>query len=597
MTTGDRWPRYGLRPPATLWKGKAVTLLLAAALSAGCFADPEPQEQPREAGSDRPNILLILADDMGYTDIGSFGSEISTPNLDELAYQGTRFTNFHGMPTCAPSRAALLSGTNNHVAGMGSQFPGSVLSGIEDDDFGYEGHLHNRVASLPEVLASAGYHRYMVGKWHLGSEEGQWPTDRGFEKAFSLLGGASNHFSMGPGEYTENGEPLDKLPEDFYSTRTYTDKLIEYIDADIEDGRPFFAYAAYTAPHWPLQAPDTFLDRYAGQYDEGYDLLRKQRLDRAKGEGVIPDQPDYPFEPMGPSWQELTEAQQRQFARRMEIYAAMVENMDHHVGRLISYLEDQGQLDNTIILFLSDNGASGANKETSPRVQEQYANIDNSEDNLGREGSWVAYGRGWAQAAMAPYNRTKGWIKEGGRRVPAFIQYGGQEAETDFYPHFLSVQDVMPTLLDVAQAEHPGTRFQGRPVFPMTGRSFARVLKGDTESVYPDDHIFHFELHGSRSARQGDFKLVWEQPIRSWLMGFEKPDQWYRWRLYDLASDPGETSDVSDQYPQIREKLIQSWENWAETYGVATRVRIKNYQEVVEKAPDSLFLQTSDKAE
>ena len=307
-----------------LWPITAACLLSACAQES-----PPTAPMPLESNeTSRPNLVVIVADDMGYTDIGAYGSEIRTPNLDGLAERSIRFTNFHALPTCAPTRAMLLSGTDHHTAGLGAMFGPRVLSGIGDRE-GYERYLHERVATLPEILADAGYHTYMAGKWHLGARQGQWPTDRGFEKAFSLLPGSGDHFTAGAGEYAENGVLLDSLPENFYSTRTHTDKLIEYIDSNHGDGQPFFVFAAYTSPHWPLQAPDDFVDRYAGAYDEGYDVLRERRLTRAQELGVLPDLDiGDDFQRTGASWNELDADAQRHYARRMEIYAAMVENLD-----------------------------------------------------------------------------------------------------------------------------------------------------------------------------------------------------------------------------------------------------------------------------
>ena len=260
----------------------------------------------------------------------------------------------------------MLSGTDHHTAGVGSMFGANMLTGIEGQ-VGYERYLHERVAPLPERLADAGYHTYMAGKWHLGLDPGRWPGDRGFERAFALLEGSGNHFVVSERQYVENNDWVEDAPENFFSTRTYTDKLIGYIDEHHGDGRPFLVYAAYTAPHWPLQAPPAFIDRYAGAYDEGYDALRTARVARARELGVIPGaEAADSFQRIGAAWDELDEEAKRHYARRMEIYAAMVENLDHHVGRLIGHLEAIGELDNTIILFLSDNGAESDEMELNP---------------------------------------------------------------------------------------------------------------------------------------------------------------------------------------------------------------------------------------
>ncbi|MEE8542221.1 MAG: sulfatase-like hydrolase/transferase, partial [Gammaproteobacteria bacterium] len=342
-------------------------LVSCAALLAACAPEPSTTATGSANGTrTQPNFLLIVADDMGYTDIGAFGGEIDTPNLDGLAERGIKLTNFHVASTCAPTRSMLLSGTDNHTAGLGAMFGGNMLTGVEGQ-VGYEHYLHERVATLPELLTDAGYHTYMAGKWHLGSEPDQLPRGRGFENAFSLLSGGGTHFVASANQYAENGHRLEADLTDFYSTRTYTDKLIEYIDGNHGDGQPFFVYAAYTSPHWPLHAPEGFIDRYAGRYDDGYDVLRRRRVERARALGVVPDiNVNASFQRVGAAWDELDEEARRVSARKMEVYAAMVENLDFHVGRLLAYLEAIGELEHTVIVFMSDNGAESDDLELNP---------------------------------------------------------------------------------------------------------------------------------------------------------------------------------------------------------------------------------------
>ena len=535
---------------------------------------------PSPPAPERPNFLLIVADDMGYTDIGAYGGEIRTPHLDGLAARSVKFTNFHVLPTCAPTRAAMLSGTDHHTAGVGSMFGANMLAGIEGQ-VGYERYLHERVAPLPERLADAGYHTYMAGKWHLGLDPGRWPGDRGFERAFALLEGSGNHFVVSERQYVENNDWVEDAPENFFSTRTYTDKLIGYIDEHHGDGRPFLAYAAYTAPHWPLQAPPAFIDRYAGAYDEGYDALRTARVARARELGVIPGaEAADGFQRIGAAWDELDEEAKRHYARRMEIYAAMVENLDHHVGRLIGHLEAIGELDNTIILFLSDNGAESDEMELNPTFAARILRegSDNSLENLGLADSYISYGPGWAQAATAPFSRFKGFINEGGTRVPAFVLHGGGTNPAGLDGQYLSVTDIAPTLLELAGAAPTAPMHRGRAVAPLTGRSFARVLSGDPAPVYAADHAFAVELHGGRSVRRGRYKLVWEQPAGNSWWGYPVPQSWYRWQLYDLQTDPGESRDVSAAHPETVQELIGVWNDYAEAHQVVHDVRIVDFQ-------------------
>ena len=558
--------------------GRLILMLALASVPAALGPTALAQQPP--PASSQPNFLLIVADDLGYTDIGAYGGEIRTPRLDELAEQSVRFTNFHVLPTCAPTRSMLLSGTDHHVAGVGSMFGANFLVGV-DGQVGYEGYLHERVAALPERLADAGYHTYMAGKWHLGPERGRWPGDRGFERAFALLPGSGNHLAIAEQQYVEGNDWVENTPPDFFSTRTYTDKLIEYIDEHRDDGRPFFAYAAYTAPHWPLQAPPDFIDRYAGAYDDGYDVLLEARVARARELGVVPttDGPGE-FERFGAAWDDLSEGEKRHYARRMEIYAAMVENLDYNVGRLIDHVEQIGELDNTVILFMSDNGAEGDEMELNPtfaaRIRRENSN--NSLANLGAVDSYISYGPGWAQAATAPFSRFKGFANEGGTKVPAFILRGGGTNPVGLDGQYLGAIDIAPTLLDLAGATPAGSSFRGREVARIAGRSFARILGGDDAPVYAADHAFAMELHGARSVRREHYKLVWEQPAGNSWWGYPIPSTWYRWQLYDLQADPGESTDISAEHPELMHELIGIWDDYANTYGVVRDVRIRDFE-------------------
>lgn len=554
----------------------SVAILLA---GAGC-TDAVQETDSGLAAEARPNILLIVADDLGYTDIGAYGSEIRTPNIDALAARSVKFTNFHALPTCAPTRAVLLSGADNHTAGLGSMFGPNFLPAVEGQ-VGYEAYLHERVATLPELLTDAGYHTYMAGKWHLGSQEDQWPVNRGFEESFALLPGAGEHFRIAEEQYVENADWVEPQSEGFYSTATYTDKLISNIADHRDDGQPFFVYAAYTSPHWPLQVPDDYLDRYAGVYEEGFDVLRARRMASATALNVVPQvSPDVGFERVGAAWDELDADTQRHYARRMEIYAAMVENLDFHVGRLIDYLESIGELDQTVIIFMSDNGAESDERDLFGPVPIRVARgeVDNSLENLGRASSYISYGPGWAQASTAPFNRFKGFVNEGGTRVPAFILHGNGSNPVQLDDQYLSVIDFAPTVLELAGAQAAGAVYRGRNVAPMEGRSFAGILAGESTAVYGADDAFVVELHGGRSVRRGQYKLVWEQPAGNSWWGYSIPDTWYRWRLFDLAADPREANDISEMHPEIVQELIEIWDEYADAHGVVRDNRISNFE-------------------
>jgi arylsulfatase len=340
-----------------LFKECALLVLVVVCLLASRGA-PSAARQRLAAGS-RPNVLIIVADDLGYTDLGVFGSEIHTPNLDRLAKTGTILTNYYSSPLCAPTRAMLLSGTDHHLAGEG------LMGMAVDDAPGYEGYLNHRVVSLATRLQSAGYHTYMAGKWHLGNEEDQSPTARGFERSFTLLDGAATHFNdMGGGlgttaHYRDDGKLVQSLPQNFYSAVYYTDKMLEYLKSRAGDGRPFFAYLAYTTPHWPIQARDEDIDRYRGRYNEGYEVLRQRRWAGWKAAGMASKNAEMPnLPPSYKAWDSLSDKERAGSIRTMEVYAAMIERMDTEIGRVLDYLRSSGQLDNTLIMFQSDNGAT-----------------------------------------------------------------------------------------------------------------------------------------------------------------------------------------------------------------------------------------------
>ncbi len=516
----------------------AVTLVLLAGTS--CSSPPVPDP--------RPNILLIVADDLGYADLGVFGGDIRTPHIDALAREGLLFTQFHTAPMCAPTRAMLLSGNNNHVAGMGSQLATPML---QAHVAGYEMHLPDRIAPLPRLLRDAGYHTYSVGKWHLGTAPEHSPAAAGFEHSFNLLQGAGNHynavgFSEGGSQYREDGEEV-AWPEGAYSTELYTDRLIEFIDSQKDDGAPFFAFGAYTSPHWPLQVPDEYLDRYAGRYDEGYDVLREQRLASLKQAGIIPETSSLP--PRNDAiipWERLTPEERRSESRKMELYAAMVENLDDHVGRLIAYLQENGLYENTLIVFMSDNGAAAEDfyNEGEYRTYIQ-SNYDNTYENMGLETSWVSYGPPWAEAGSAPFSRRKGYTREGGLVAPMIIAGPGVAAKGQIDRSYLTVMDLAPTFLQLANAAYP----TDGSVRPMLGESAVGLLSGEASQVHDDEYVTTL-FHGGRAfVRQGRWKLV----------SLEPPFSESKFELFDVAADPGETTDLAKSEPARFEEMIGLW--------------------------------------
>lgn len=516
------------------------------------------------AESAQPNILLIVADDLGYSDLGSYGGDISTPTLDQLAHDGVQFTNMYAAPTCSITRSMLMSGTDNHLAGLGTM--AEALQPFQRDKPGYEGYLNQRSHSIADLLKKGGYSTLMVGKWHLGLEADQGPDQRGFEQSFTLLEGGAAHFkpsSVAPTKieqvhYRENGKAVT-LPDNFYSTDFYTDKLISYLQNSKKDGKPFFAYAAYTSPHWPLQAPREYLDKYQGQFDQGYDSVRLARIERMKSLGLIakdaqPANP-LPVNPKLPGWDQLSPEQQRVEARKMEIYAAMVDNLDHNIGRLIDYLRESGQYDNTLIVFMSDNGAAG---ENHTQFYPPGPHTDNSFANLGQKGSQIDYGLRWAEVSAAPFHLFKGTTAEGGISVPAIIQLPKTLRRQGMERGVARVDDLAPTFLELAGIPLPTETSK----HPITGKSMLSMLAGNG-SPHGNDSLAG-ELFGNAYYREGNLKLLGLRP----QAGFGASAQPMQWQLFDLAQDRGETTDLAASQPETVQRLKDAWLKYAEQVGV-----------------------------
>lgn len=533
----------------------------------------QAQDQPQNEQNKRPNLLLIVADDLGYSDLGSYGGEINTPVLDQLAMLGMRYTNFSVSPTCSVTRSMLLSGTDNHVAGLGNM--GELNAPNQIGQPGYEGVLNKRVATVASILLDNGYHTYMVGKWHLGMKPDQIPRARGFERDFSLLVGGASHFNDGwnlewqfpKAPYTEDGKPVEELPSDFYSTKYYTDKTIQFIDEDRNDGKPFFAYMAFTAPHGPLHVPDDWLRRYKGRYNEGWDGIRYKRLARMIELGIVDEDVNTAdrlfFLPRSSS---LTPAARVMQGRKMELYAAMVEYMDDQIGRVFDYLKEIGEYDNTVIIFISDNGAEG--NDLRGMIAGQLGSMgflhgmnnfaENSHNSLGRKGTYTEYGAIWAQVSMAPFRLYKGLLAEGGIRSPLIISGPGVQGIGEINKDaILHVMDITPTLLDLAGVQHPLT-YKGREIVPMQGKSWVEMLNGKTQSPRAPNDWLGWELFGNRAIRQADWKISWHyEPFGTW-----------DWQLFNLAEDLGEQYDLSGKFPEKRNELIALWDEYVEMNGV-----------------------------
>lgn len=566
------------------------------------------------AKAERPNILVIMADDLGYSDISAFGGEIATPNIDALAANGRILTNFHTAAVCSPTRASLLSGVDHHLAGIGNMAevvglnihinkPFTAPWGESNSyDFsnipdGYQGHLSDRVVSMAELFRDAGYQTSMVGKWHLGYQvvkpqhrgmswyqvrEASLPHNRGFENTFAMINGAGAHFAppspptpMDKTVYEENGRvfPSEQLPKDFYSTITYTDKLISYIDLSRANNKPFFAYAAYTAPHWPLQAPAEDIAKQKGRYDEGFEVIRDRRIARMKTLGLIPKD----FTPSSlittsdknKLWDQLNDEEKAREARLMEVYAAMVANLDTHIGRLINHLKAIGEYDNTLIMFMSDNGAEGAPPFAPPIPGTE---IDNSLDNIGHPGSLAAYGMRWAEVSAAPFRLFKGFTgAEGSTSSPLIVQLPHQKGALPTSDARMHVMDVLPTLLEIAGIEQPGQEYKGRQVHPIEGVSWLSALQSPDsfDAVRADDAVLADELMGASYVLKGPWKLS-QQPDFSLRPVMRKT---VPLKLYNLDEDRGETRDLASQHPDIVADLQQAYRAYIDRAEVLEHAR------------------------
>jgi arylsulfatase A-like enzyme len=525
-----------------------------------------------QTGGKRPNIVVILADDMGYSDMGMFGSEIKTPNLDGLAMNGTRFTNFYTHASCSPSRAMLLSGVDPHFNGLGAMDEWTAPNQVGKD--GYEGNLNTKVVTIPQLLKETGYHTYMVGKWHLGKTPDKIPAARGFERDFSLLDGMGSYWDMTnmtafvPNSlFTEDGKYLTKLPKNYYATQTYTDKLISFIDAGRADGKPFFAYVSHQAPHDPYHLPKDWRNRHVGEYDYGWDMLRVQRLKKQKELGITPESSNLADRMWFiPEYALLAPATRAVIGRKMELYAGLVENLDFHIGRLIDHLKKIGEYDNTIFIVFGDNGAEGNDLGEmiggNPGTRDYLyfaANWSNNDINAwGDPKSYVGYGPGWAQVSMTPFSQYKGWLGEGGVHNALIVSGPANKLKKGGINHgLMSIADIMPTLLEITGTSYP-KNYNGHELPPMSGKSWTKVLSGEAESPRVKGDYIAWELFGNSALREGDWKLRWEM----------KPFGKSEWELFNLVADPAERSDLAAANPEKVKEMLALWEDYVKRHNV-----------------------------
>jgi arylsulfatase A-like enzyme len=539
---------------------------MVAALAAPAITSAADEHRKANDAPRRPNIVIILGDDLGFADMGSFGSEFRTPNLDLLAKHGVRFTNFYTHASCSPTRSMLLTGVDTHLNGLGNmdEWIAPNQRGVD----GYEGYLNDRVVTLPELLKDAGYHTYMVGKWHLGKAPGLIPRARGFERDFSLLDGAGSYWDMTnftaaspKSVFTEDGRYLTRLPSGYYATKTYTDKLIEFIEANRGDGKPFFAYVAHQAPHDPYHLPRSWRSRHVGEYDKGWDAVRQARLKRQVELGIMPADTQL-AERMWfvPDPLLLAPASRAILGKKMELYAGMVENFDFHVGRLINYLKKIGEYDNTVFIVFGDNGAEGsdlfamiAGKPGSRDFLFAATKWSNTDPNAwGDPGSYVAYGPMWAQVSMTPFSQYKGWLGEGGIRNALIVSGPVVKRPEGSVNHgLMHVADLMPTLLEIAGVNYPKTH-NGRELPALIGKSWCRVLAGQEESPRTEQDYLAWELFGNRALLQGEWKIRWEY----------KPFGKGQWELFNLTADPAERKDVAAEHPDKLQALMTLWDSY-----------------------------------
>ena len=546
-----------------------LTLLGALFLTGACSQNtvdaPEPvtdkatqtaTSSPLKAS--RPNILLIVGDDVGYSDLGAYGGEIETPNLDALAKNGLQMTNFYVAGTCSPTRAMLMSGADHHLVGLGAM--GEHMAPNQIGQPGYETYLNDRAVTIASRLKTADYRTFMSGKWHLGGTEELSPAARGFDKSIALLVGGASHFdkrglnaNVDPAQYREDGKRVP-LPKDFkYSTDFYTDRMIGYLEDSKDSDKPFFGYLAYTAPHWPLHARPEDMVKYTGRYDAGWKALQRERFERMKGMGLIPQTAILPeIATDFPAWETLSEQERAYEAKRMEIFAAMVDRLDQKVGDLIAYLKDSGQYENTIILFMSDNGAEGAAMQDMELFSSYMEGFDNSYESIGTKDSYIFLEERWAQATGTPLRFWKGIVSDGGIKVPAIISYGGAAHQGARYDGVVSVMDLAPTFLELAGANET-TGLEGKTdIVPLQGKSMLPLL-GLGEPVRSETDGLGWELFTRKGYRLGKWKAT--------HLTADMTDG--EWALYDVSLDPGETTDLKSQYPEVMAQMIAGWETYA----------------------------------
>jgi len=515
------------------------------------------------ASAERPNIILIVGDDVGFSDIGSYGGEISTPNLDALAASGTRFSNFHVTASCSPTRSMLMTGVDNHLNGLGNM---DITMPFEHKGKpGYEGVLNNQVVTIAQMLGDSGYHTYQVGKWHLGHAPEKRPYHRGFDRTIALGDTGADNWEQrsylptyDKAHWYADGEE-HQLPDDFYSSQYFIDKAIEFIDSNREDGKPFFTYIGFQAVHIPIQAPKTFVEKYHQQYSSGWSPIRKARLERAIQLGLIPADTELTQMSTTEDWDALSANDQAYYARRMAVYAGMLDAMDFHIGRLVAHLKDVGEYDNTVFVFLSDNGPEPSDPlQVIPVSAWVKFNYSTHIDDLGAKGSYTSIGPSWASAAASPGAFYKFFAGEGGVRVPLIVSGPGLIQQNKIEPSFTHIKDIVPTLLQLSGTPDHHGEYANKSVEPITGTSLVPVLHGQAQRTHAEDKTIGYELAGNAALYKGDYKLLRNLP----------PLGDGEWHLYNIVQDPSESRELRDKMPDRYQQMITDYQAYAEAHGV-----------------------------
>lgn len=557
-----------------------LTLSLALISSFQTFDFVSVYAQETNNTDNRPNILVIMGDDFGFSDLGVFGSEISTPNLDALAKDGKILTNYYTHPVCSPARGTFLTGVDNHIVGIGTMY-----ENIAPNQVGkplYETYITDRVVTVAELLRDAGYNTLLSGKWHLsgkGYHNGTSPAERGFDQSFILLESGANHFTYDPyypggkATFMKNGKIVEKPNATKFSNELYTDIMIDYIKESQKGDKPFFAYLAYQVAHTPFQAPVDYIKNYDGIYDGGWNDIREKRFEKQQELGIWPENMTLPqLWPALPDWNTISADEKEQRSKILQAHAGMIEDMDYNIGKVIQFLKDTGDYDNTFIMFTSDNGGSepsdspfivatneGASEEEVQEFIDTY-NASQTNDAIGTKNSFWGYGWQGAVMSNSPYSGVKTTMFNGGIKPPFVLKepQSTNTPELDIVKEFVHVSDMTPTFLEYANVTHPGSEYNGKAVAPLMGKSMKPLLEGAVEKIHSDDEIISAEMFGNRAVFMGDWKA------RSTI--FPAGDN--QWKLFNIREDITETTDLSKEHPDILAKMVAAYDKYSNETGL-----------------------------